>query len=72
MRLKQLQKAITLKPDHKVHNNLGIVMQELGKLDEAEASYKKAITLKLTLYKLLEIDGYFYLTKKDRRSIIRC
>ena len=40
------KKAITLKPDHKVHNNLGIVMQELGRLDEAEAIYKKAITLK--------------------------
>ena len=40
------KKAITLKPDHKVHNNLGIVMQELGRLDEAESIYKKAITLK--------------------------
>jgi len=40
------KKAITLKPDHKAHNNLGIVMQDLGKLDEAEANYKKAIAMK--------------------------
>ena len=32
--------------DAEAHFNLGIVMQELGRLDEAEASYKKAITLK--------------------------
>ena len=32
--------------DAEAHYNLGIVMQELGRLDEAEAIYKKAITLK--------------------------
>jgi predicted TPR repeat methyltransferase len=36
-----------LKPDFaKAHNNLGIILKELEKLDEAEASYRKAITLK--------------------------
>jgi uncharacterized protein (TIGR02466 family) len=41
------QKSVQLDPqDAEAHYNLGIVMQELGKLDEAEASYKKAITLK--------------------------
>ena len=32
--------------DAEAYYNLGIVLQELGRLDEAEASYKKAITLK--------------------------
>ena len=41
------QKSVQLDPqDSEAHYNLGIVMQELGKLNEAEASYKKAITLK--------------------------
>ena len=36
-----------MKPDHAVaHSNLGITLQELGRLDEAEASYTQAITLK--------------------------
>ena len=29
-----------------VYNNLGALMQELGRFDEAEISYKKAIELK--------------------------
>ena len=34
-------------PDYaEAHNNLGITLRELGKLDEAEASYRKAIALK--------------------------
>ncbi len=41
------QKSVQLDPqDAEAHYNLGIVMQELGRLDEAEAIYKKAITLK--------------------------
>ncbi len=40
-------KTIALKPDFaEAHNNLGIVLQELGRLDEAEASYTQAIALK--------------------------
>jgi uncharacterized protein (TIGR02466 family) len=36
-----------LKPDYaKAHSNLGITLQELGRLDEAEASYTQAIALK--------------------------
>jgi tetratricopeptide (TPR) repeat protein len=39
--------AIALKPDYdEAHNNLGITLQELGRLDEAEASYNQAIALK--------------------------
>ena len=41
------QKSVELDPqDAEAYYNLGIVMQELGRLDEAEAIYKKAITLK--------------------------
>ena len=28
------------------HNNLGVALQDLGRLDEAESSYKQAIALK--------------------------
>jgi Flp pilus assembly protein TadD len=39
--------VIALKPDYtEAHNNLGITLQELGKFNEAEASYKQAIALK--------------------------
>jgi len=42
-----LREIIALKPDlAEAHNNLGITLQELGKLDEAEASYTQAIALK--------------------------
>ena len=41
------QKSVELNPqDAEAYYNLGIVMQDLGKLDEAEANYKKAIALK--------------------------
>jgi tetratricopeptide (TPR) repeat protein len=36
-----------LKPDYaEAHSNLGVTLKELGRLDEAAASYKKAIALK--------------------------
>ena len=36
-----------MKPDYaEAQSNLGIILQKLGRLDEAEASYKKAIVLK--------------------------
>ena len=39
--------AIALKPDYvEAHNNLGVTLQELGRLDEAQTSYTKAIALK--------------------------
>jgi len=35
-----------LKPDYsKAHSNLGVTLQELGRLDEAEVSYRQAIAL---------------------------
>ena len=41
------REAIALKPNHAgAHNNLGEALNELGKLDEAEASYRDAIALK--------------------------
>ena len=41
------QKSVQLDPkDAEAYFNLGIVMQDLGRLDEAVAIYKKAITLK--------------------------
>ena len=40
------QKSVQLDPhDAKAHNNLGIIMKELGRLEEAEASYRQAIKL---------------------------
>ncbi|OUV60213.1 MAG: hypothetical protein CBC82_08750, partial [Cellvibrionales bacterium TMED122] len=39
--------AIALKPDFaEAHSNLGVTLKELGRLDEAETSYKQAIALK--------------------------
>ena len=35
-----------MKPDYtEAHNNLGITLQELGKLNDAETSYRQAIAL---------------------------
>jgi len=42
-----MQKAIGLAPsDAETQYNLGLVLQSLGKFDEAEATYRQAITLK--------------------------
>ena len=47
IRDRSYKKAIELKPDFpEFHYNLGITLQNLGRLDEAEKSYKKAIELK--------------------------
>jgi Flp pilus assembly protein TadD len=36
-----------MKPDYaEAHSNLGVTLKELGRLDEAEASYRQAIALK--------------------------
>ena len=41
------QKSVQLDPqDAKAHNNLGIVMKELGRLEEAEASYRQSNKIK--------------------------
>ena len=41
------KKAIASKPDYaEAQNNLGVTLQELGRLDEAEVSYQQAIALK--------------------------
>ena len=42
-----LRQALLLKPDYaEVHNNLGIVRKEQGRLDEAVACYRQALLLK--------------------------
>ena len=42
-----MQKAVTLSPqDPEAHSNMGVTLKELGRLDEAEASYNQAIALK--------------------------
>lgn len=44
--LKEFDTAIKLMPDHyQAHNNAGKIMQELGKLDEAEKYYRKALEI---------------------------
>jgi len=42
-----MQKSVHLEPqDADAHSNLGVTLHELGRFDEAEASYTKAIALK--------------------------
>ena len=42
-----MQKSVQLAPqDAEAHSNLGNTLKELGRLDEAEASYRQAIALK--------------------------
>ena len=42
-----IMKALAIKPDYvDAHNNLGIAFKNLGKLDEAIASYHKVLTIK--------------------------
>ena len=44
--LPSMQKAVELSPrDAELHSNLGITLQKLGKLDEAEEGFKRAIEL---------------------------
>ena len=41
-----MQKSLQLNPlDAEAHNNYGVILQELGRLEEAEASYTRAIKL---------------------------
>ena len=40
------QKAVELSPQDAEAHNLGNTLQELGRLDEAEASYKQAIAIR--------------------------
>ena len=52
--MKSYEKALILKPDFaEAYNNLGNVFQDQGKLDEAIDVYKKSISLKLIMQKLL-------------------
>ena len=41
-----IKKAISINPNFAdAYNNLGIVLRELNRLDESEASYQKAISI---------------------------
>ena len=45
--LRAMQKTTELLPDDaEMHNNLGLAFQERGRLDEAEASYRRALQIK--------------------------
>ena len=45
--LKAAQRAVQLSPDDaQAQTNLGVILQELGNLEEAETRYRKAIALK--------------------------
>ena len=44
--LKAMQKSVQLEPlDAQAHNNLAVALQDRGRLEEAEASYRQAIAL---------------------------
>ena len=44
------QNSVRLAPqDPHAHNNLGVMLKNLGRLDDAEASFRQAIALKLSL-----------------------
>ena len=45
------------------HNNLGFTLQQLGRLDEAEASYTKALTIKPDYAEALYNRGYLFFNK---------
>ena len=46
-----MQKSLELAPqDSESHNNLGVTFEGLGRLEEAEASYRKAVKLKSDYY----------------------
>jgi len=50
-----LRRAIGLNPDFAgAYNNLGLTLQELGRLDEAEASYRQAIALEPTVMRYFD------------------
>ena len=81
-----MQKSLDLRPqDAEAHSNLGNTLQELGRLDEAEASYTQAIALKpedfkthnqllMCLFlqdkKSLFFDELDYLINQDKASAI--
>ena len=52
--------ALVLEPDSadSLHGNLGMALQELGRLDEAEASFRQAIVLKTDICCCLQQLGY--------------
>jgi len=67
-----LREIIALKPDlAEAHNNLGITLQELGKLDEAEASYTQAIALKPDLAKALYNRSFLLFDKAEYEAALR-
>ena len=45
------QKSVALAPENaEAHYNLGVTLKELGRLEEAEASYRKAIAFEIRLF----------------------
>ena len=45
------------------HNNLGFTLQQLGRLEEAEVSYTKALTMKPDYAEALYNRGYLFFSK---------
>ena len=61
-----------LKPDYaEAHNNLGNTLQELGRLDEAEASYRVAIALKPDLVAALINRWLLLFNRREFDSVLR-
>ena len=63
-KLIRLKNYIKLNPNFEVaHYNLGLILQKLGKLNEAQIAYKKAIEIKPNF-----IPAYYNLANMQRRS----
>ena len=64
------QKSVQLDPqDAGAHYNLGITLQELGRLEEAEASYRQSITLKPDLAKYTTTWVSYYKNRVDLKKL---
>jgi len=64
--LKEFESAINYSPDcYKAYNNAGKILQELGKIDEAERYYRKAIELEPKYSDAIENLGTTYFSKNQ-------
>jgi superkiller protein 3 len=64
--LKEFQSAIQTNPDYyKAYNNAGKILQEMGKIDEAERYYRKALEIEPKYSEAIENLGTTYFAKNQ-------